>query len=97
MVRTVYTILNDLCVLAEKNPALFHLNDNFFKNVLKNFETVPDSDIEKVKELLNIQDCMFSVDGPCFLILPLQSDNMLQVWCEIGRAGTERWVWIPYG
>ena len=97
MVRTVYTILNDLCVLAEKNPALFRDNKDFFENVLKNFEKVPDSDIKKVKELLNINDCTFGVKGPSFIILPHESDTNLEVWCEIGRAGTERWVWIPWG
>ena len=97
MARTAYTIMDDLCVLAEKNPGLFEDNKGFFKNVLENFETVPDSDIKKARELLNINDCMFRVEGPSFIILPHVRDTNLEVWCEIGRAGTERWVWIPYG
>ena len=95
--RCVYTVMIDLHNLAKKNPGLFRDNEAFFEKVLKNFYTVPDSDIEKTQELLNIKDCKFYVQGPSFVIIPRYSDNNLHVWCDVGRAGTERWVWIPNG
>lgn len=95
--RCVYTVMIDLHNLAKKNPGLFRDNEAFFEKVLNNFYTVPDSDIEKTQELLNIKDCKFYVQGPSFVIIPRYSDNNLHVWCDVGRAGTERWVWIPNG